>query len=224
MHPVKRRKLEISSATSQKLFQSPLQATSQLSGTADRKSLSRSMDETKLTTKPASTVLQREYTNLSRQLTSLRQSLDTVQQALVIETNDQDNQVEALSKKWKQVVQDAADDLFESSKDIALLHQQASEEPREPDMPFWKQEQLERLTEEERDLMEAQWEDSRRQAEKYGMLEAPETAETTGTSFSSVSRVFFVPPKNPLIHQAAISHYGSYVAADEHRSQSCRIR
>lgn len=118
--------------------------------------------------------LQKEYATLSRQLTSLRQSLDTAQQAVKIETSKHDTQVEALISKWKSVVREAAEDLFDRSKDT--FKHQAVESARQHDryMPFWEEEERNEPTDEQREILEIQNEEARAQAENYGLLETIE--------------------------------------------------
>lgn len=63
------------------------------------------------------TTLRRKQTSLKSQLASLRSELDTAQQALRIESSSRDEHLRALTVKWRNISQKAADDLFDTAKE-----------------------------------------------------------------------------------------------------------
>ena len=124
--------------------------------------------------------LPKEYATLARKLTSLRQSLDTVQQALKVETSNQSSDLDALIRKWRSVVRDTSEELFEDAKhrvgnrgDVQNWLKQQEKEP--PDM--WFEERQIRLSDAQRKMLEVQREDDRAEAEKYGLIEKDELEE-----------------------------------------------
>lgn len=130
--------------------------------------------------------LQREYTALSRQLTSLRQSLDVVQQALKIEADNRDVEIQNLMAKWRQVVRDAAEEIFESSKENFKMNSTDYDHKTVKDVPFWVEEQLNALTTEQREMLRVQQEEAKAQAEKYGLIEQT-NLDTQARSVSTIS-------------------------------------
>ena len=155
--------------------------------------------------------LHREYATLGRQLTSLRQSLDTAQQALKIRTGEQDAQTQALIAKWRSVVREAAEDLFDAAKESFKSQNIDDRQPRELEFSPWEEEERNELTEDQRHMLEVHEADAKAQAEKYGLLE-PHGSLDEGSSVSALSTPFH---KSPLIHRVADIHYGHDVAADE---------
>lgn len=155
--------------------------------------------------------LQREYATLGRQLTSLRQSLDTAQQALKIRTAEQDAQTQALIAKWKGVVREAAEDLFDAAKESFKSQNTDNRQPQEREFSAWEEEDRNELTEDQRDMLDVHEAEAKAQAEKYGLLEPPGSPDE-GSSVSALSISFH---KSPLIHRVADIHYGHDVAADE---------
>ncbi len=117
--------------------------------------------------------LQREYATLGRQLTSLRQSLDTAQQALKIRTNKQDVQTQALIAKWKAVVREAAEDLFEAAKESFKSQNTDDRQPQDWESTAWQQDERYELTQDQREMLEVHEAEARAQAQRYGLLEAP---------------------------------------------------
>ncbi|KAL2824169.1 hypothetical protein BDW59DRAFT_89152 [Aspergillus cavernicola] len=61
--------------------------------------------------------LQKEQQRVQSRLSSLCSELDTVQQALRIESSTRDKELEALIVKWKQVSQDAAEEVFTGAQE-----------------------------------------------------------------------------------------------------------
>jgi hypothetical protein len=191
MQPLKRRKLNdpSSGATVLDSFQQPSRIIKAQPSVSRDNGLMTASDEHNAVAQSSSADLQKEYASLGRQLTTLRHHLDTAQQARLIEMNDQSNQIKVLIAKWRQIVRDVAEALFEISKASAIFQNEAS---AAQELPYWQQEQLEAMSEEQRELLELQMEDSRREAEKYGILD---TAEQAGTSLSSVSEFLFASPE-----------------------------
>jgi hypothetical protein len=184
---LKRRKLNDSSSGASDFhrFQQPLRSTKAQFSNPDDNGLvtaSGELDNASASSPPAD--LQKEYGRLGRQLTSLRQNLDTAQQALLIQTNDQSTQIQALIVKWRQFIREAAEYLFEISKASASFQGETSVEQK---LPYWQQEQLEAMSCEEREALALQLSESRCQAEKYGLLD---TTEDAGTGLSSVSQLY----------------------------------
>lgn len=66
---------------------------------------------------PELVALQKEQISLQSRLATLRSQLDTAQQALRIESSPRDEELQALTEKWKKVSQNVADELFVSAKD-----------------------------------------------------------------------------------------------------------
>jgi Swi5-dependent recombination DNA repair protein 1 len=146
--------------------------------------------------------LQKEYSTLARRLTSLRQSLDTAQQALRIETFTKPTGIDAQIAKWRSVVREAADELFEDAKQRVdreggvknWLLQQAKEPP-----DTWFEEQQIQLTETQKKMLEAQREDDQAEAEKYGLVDRKESEEPEDEG-STVSHGVSLFQLNPLMH------------------------
>jgi len=133
MHPAKRRRLESTQITLNKPFRSPLRTTGTRTALSDGSDIS--IRGATLSIKPAlaphhaspakasnSSLAslpdegQNQNAVLARKLAKLRQSLDIAEQALQIVASCQDDQLEALTAKWKSVARDAADDLFVETK------------------------------------------------------------------------------------------------------------
>lgn len=131
--------------------------------------------------------LQREYAALGRQLTSVRQSLDTAQQALQIRTADQDVQTQTLIAKWRGVVRDAAEDLFEAAKESFKSQSIDDRQQQDPGPTAWEEEQRKELTEDQREMLDIHEAEAKAQAEKYGLLERLESPDE-GSSVSTPSR------------------------------------
>ena len=155
--------------------------------------------------------LQREYAALGRQLTSLRQSFDTAQQALKIRTTNQDVQTQVLIAKWKGVVRDAAEDLFQAAKESFRSQNTHDRQAQEREFSAWEEEERNKLTEDQREMLEFHEAEAKAQAEKYGLLE-PLESDDEGSNVSALSTSFH---KGPLIHRVGDIHYGHDVAADE---------
>lgn len=64
--------------------------------------------------------LQKQHSALQSRLSALRSELDTAQQALRIESSNKDQELEALIAKWREVSQEAADELFASARERVL--------------------------------------------------------------------------------------------------------
>ena len=60
---------------------------------------------------------QKQHTRLLGELAELKKSLDLTQQALKIESSNQDEELEALITKWCGIARDAAEEMFSVSKD-----------------------------------------------------------------------------------------------------------
>ena len=128
--------------------------------------------------------LYREYTTLSRQLTQMRQSLDTAQQALNILEHDQTSSTQSLIDKWKTVVQNAAEELFDTAKQQV---QQQGGLIRSPIRSFLDDDGELQLSAEHREMLAAQQEEEHAQALKYGLsrnIEPGEQLETDKVSES----------------------------------------
>ena len=241
MHPLKRRKVEHdqgSSATT-KPFRSPLRADVPRLPTAEgeiqthtttghsepgtaaavdsshnHSASPSSSSPTKIdpTSVSEPATLQKEYAALSRQLTSLRQSLDTAQQALKIQSGQQDVLVQAMIAKWKGVIRDAAEDLFKSAKE-AFNNQSVDERHQDSrQLHFWDEEERQDLTQEKKQILEMHEAEARDEAERFGLFEKPEPEEET----SRVGRRPVEHHESPLIHRVADIHDGDAVAAGEH--------
>ncbi|RMZ76044.1 hypothetical protein DV737_g4990, partial [Chaetothyriales sp. CBS 132003] len=128
---------------------------------------------------------QKQYTALSRQLTLLRQSLDTAQQALKILTGNQSADLDTLIAKWRSVVRDTADELFEHAKQRLDSHggvqtrlRRQVQEPADLWFDHLDHRQHGQLTDAQRRMLEMQRADDQAEAEKYGLTEKlPETEE-----------------------------------------------
>lgn len=119
--------------------------------------------------------LYKRYLDLSRQLTHLRQSLDAAQQAVNILQNDQETSVQALIDRWKGVVRDAADDLFDDAKERVERDGGLSRSRRRSSGEFPNDAPV--LAAEEQEMLLMQQEEDRAQALKYGLIESVEPAE-----------------------------------------------
>jgi Swi5-dependent recombination DNA repair protein 1 len=141
--------------------------------------------------------LHRQYVALSRQLTQARQLLDTVQQATRILTNDQPATLANLIDKWKAVVRDAADELFEHTRERAQLdgpaifHRRSTFDDLED--PFAH------LNAEQKAMSQARQEDEHAEAVKYGLVNSIEADTDPAEVTVSCSGVGTATP-NPLMH------------------------
>jgi Swi5-dependent recombination DNA repair protein 1 len=198
MHPAKRQKLDAANSTLTKPFRSPLRVrsnnhTDRSSQKSDpslsyRRSSSpppaakqTSLAHTTVANLDASAqsaddeaALQKEYTVLARRLTNLRQALDTAQQAVKIQRSKQSSDIDALTVKWRSVVRDTAEELFEDAKarfeKEGGLDKWLREQEKEPPDLWFEEQQLE-LTEAQREMLEMRRQDERAEAEKYGLLD-----------------------------------------------------
>ncbi|RMZ92154.1 hypothetical protein DV736_g611, partial [Chaetothyriales sp. CBS 134916] len=130
---------------------------------------------------------QKQYTALARQLTLLRQSLDTAQQALKIQSANQAADLDKQIAKWRSIVRDTAEELFEDAKHRldhqgigqTWLQQQDKERP-----DLWFDDCQDQLTEAQRRMREMQRADDLAEAEKYGLIEKTAATEVADTSFT----------------------------------------
>lgn len=132
MNPAKRRRLDATASTLSKPFHSPLKVTSNHQ-TAAYVAEQLHADNQPITAVPPKrgtsdsrenpdqeqdiTELQQEYAALSLQLRKLRQDLDVVEQAHRIHSTNQEEKLNALILKWRNIAQDAADQVFASVRD-----------------------------------------------------------------------------------------------------------
>ena len=149
-------------------------------------------------------VLQRDYASLARKLTTLRQSLDTARQALKFETDSHSTDLDNTISKWRSIVQDTADELYEDAKHRvekeggvqSWLKKQVKEPP-----DIWYEERQIGLTDAQRKMFEVQRQADRAEAEKYGLVEVeiPKEGEieTVGCFYSSLA--------SPLMHHCRAS-------------------
>ncbi|KEF57088.1 uncharacterized protein A1O9_07278 [Exophiala aquamarina CBS 119918] len=131
MNPAKRRRLESTQLTLNKPFRSPLRTTR--TTLSDGSDMAASGANPHVTTAPAlhhaspskasnfslasiPAKGHNQYALLTRKLHKLRQSLDIAEQALQIVTSGQNDQLEALTTKWKFIAHGAADELFIDTK------------------------------------------------------------------------------------------------------------
>jgi Swi5-dependent recombination DNA repair protein 1 len=141
--------------------------------------------------------LHRQYVALSRQLNQARQLLDTVQQATDILTNDQPAALTNLIDKWRAVVRDAADELFEHARERAQNDGTAMFQRRST---FEKSEDhFAHLSAEQKVMLQARQEDEHAVAVKYGLVESIE-ANTQPTEDTVSCSDVGTTPLNPLIH------------------------
>ena len=150
--------------------------------------------------------LQTEYSALARKMTSLRQSLDTAQQALQIETTDKSSDINSLIVKWRSVVQDSAEELFEDAKQRvekeggvqSWLKQQEKEPP-----DLWFEERRFKLTDAQRRMLDVQQKEDRAEAEKYGLNEKHDVEEEAEIVSSALHQF----PLSPLMHPYRVSRW-----------------
>ncbi len=150
--------------------------------------------------------LRTEYSALARKLTSLRQSLDTAEQALQIETTDKSSDINSLIVKWRSVVQDTAEELFEDAKQRvekeggvqSWLKQQEKEPP-----DLWFEERRFKLTDAQRRMLDVQQKEDRAEAEKYGLNEKQDEEEEA----EIVSSALHLLPLSPLMHPYRLSRW-----------------
>ncbi|KAK5945599.1 hypothetical protein PMZ80_002804 [Knufia obscura] len=138
MNPAKRRRLDATASTLSKPFRSPLKVIpnhqaaipnekndhADNQATTPCQALPATDAPTKLPTSSPTkhpdeevdiTELQKEYSALSQQLRKLRQDLDAVEQAHKIQSTNQEEKLNRLILKWRDVARDAADEVFESA-------------------------------------------------------------------------------------------------------------
>ena len=118
--------------------------------------------------------LQKQHTALLLQLSKLRQDLDTVQQALKIETADQDKELEQLTSRWRTAAREAAEELFRGAKDKVNKMGGVGawrERTRKKSQGWYNDEQeepdLDRMTDEQREQYEEQKDAFKLEKEKY---------------------------------------------------------
>jgi hypothetical protein len=163
-------------------------------------------------TSPTYDNAQQEYRTLSRRLTDLRQSLDTAQQALQIEKDNQNAQVQALIDKWTSIVREAVEELYDIAKEDT---NHRSQESNHAQPSFWDDQDSALLTEDQRELQQLE----QNEAERYGVLESVEDdAEEVQVSF-----YWYQPSKNPLIHQIARFDHGNVVETTRYRPRVDRF-
>ena len=114
--------------------------------------------------------------------------------------------------KWKGVIRDAAEDLFESAKE-AFNNQNFDERHQDRrQLHFWDEEERQDLTQEKKQILEMHEAEARDEAERYGLFEKPEADDEA----SRVGRGPFNCHESPLIHRVADIHDGDAFAAGEH--------
>ncbi|RMZ81855.1 hypothetical protein DV738_g1997, partial [Chaetothyriales sp. CBS 135597] len=191
MHPVKRRKIDPLQSSLSKPFRSPLR-TRNSDADADAASVMPHRAKANARDQPGalSDSPQKQYAALARQLTLLRQSLDTAQQALRIQSSNQAADLDKLIAKWRSVVRDMAEELFEDAKQrmdgyggVAQTwsHRQERTAGR-PDL--WVDDQEDQLTDAQRRILEMQRADDQAEADKYGLIEKTPDAEDADMSFT----------------------------------------
>jgi hypothetical protein len=126
--------------------------------------------------------LQREHSALRLRLAELRQSLDTAQQALKIQTADQDAGLEVLIAKWKQVSREVAEQLFTTAKEkvnrmggVGVWREKSRKKPG-----WWddtQEEDEEELSPEQKEQREIQREEWQAEMKKYGTEPSEEVVE-----------------------------------------------
>jgi hypothetical protein len=198
MHPVKRRKLDAPSSNLTKPFRSPLRRDHDRqhppqSNTEDKESQTDTITSATNTTNQGA---QKEYTTLTRRLTALRQSVDTAQQALQIETDHQNMQVQALIQKWTSIVRGAAEELYDSVKEDVNHRPQAAHRLQPS---FWDDQDNDLLTEGQRKLLQLQQDEIKSEAERHSILRSIEDDSEGGQVSTDLASVL----KNPLIRQIA---------------------
>ncbi|ETN42889.1 uncharacterized protein HMPREF1541_02047 [Cyphellophora europaea CBS 101466] len=119
--------------------------------------------------------LYKQYKQLSTQLTQMRLSLDTAQQAVNILQNGQATSIQALIAKWKGVVRDAAEELFDDAKErvdrqggLTRLHRHHFDD-------FSVEERG--LSAEQKDILRKQQGEAHAEALKYGLLDSIEASD-----------------------------------------------
>ena len=138
--------------------------------------------------------LHKRYLDLSRQLTQLRQSLDTAQQAVNILQNDRETSVQSLIDRWKAVIRDAADDLYDDAKVRVERDGGLTRSRRRSFVDFANEDPV--LTAEQQELLRVQQAEDRAQAIKYGLIESIEPADDDHEDKVSSLRGIV----SPLIH------------------------
>ncbi|RMD40091.1 hypothetical protein DV735_g5019, partial [Chaetothyriales sp. CBS 134920] len=201
-HPVKRRKIDPLHSSLSKPFRSPLRSrntdaacrlqTCAAADTLGRPAASGAGNAAALVPRPEADAatsqqralppdsLQKQYTARARQLTLLRQSLDTAQQALKIQSTHQAADLDQLIAKWKLVVRDTAEELFEDAK-----QRMDSRPERTADRPdVWVDDREDQLTDAQRRMLEIQRADDQAEADRYGLIEKRPDTEDVDTSFT----------------------------------------
>ncbi|GIJ83561.1 hypothetical protein Asppvi_002384 [Aspergillus pseudoviridinutans] len=111
-----------------------------------RKSTTKQMTPLKksLLVDPVISELQKEQRALQSRLSALRSELDTVKQALRIESSTKDAELEALILKWKNVSQEAAEEVFEGARERVsrMGGMKAWRERMKSDSARWEQEEM----------------------------------------------------------------------------------
>lgn len=156
-----------------------------------------------------------QYTALSRQLTQMRQSLDTAQQALNILKNGQQVLMQTLIDKWKGVIRDAAEELFDDAK--ARVEQNGGL-TRSTRRPNFEDNAHDKLSDEQKDMLQYQQEEDKAQARKYGLLPSTEPPDGGEESTVSLSHASSEPTDTPTV-----LHNGHYAATDGRRSSTRRL-
>lgn len=140
-------------------------------------------------TKPKSPeylALQKQHTRLLTEVSALRKSIDTAQQALSLESSDQDAELERLVAKWRGIAREAAEELFRVAKDkvnrmggVGVWRERTRRRNDEAQQGFnsgWGpldgdgEIDEEKLTEEQRDALAQMREEADREREIYAQL------------------------------------------------------
>lgn len=166
---------------------------------------------------PAAADLYRQYRTLSRQLTQMRQSLDTVQQAIRILKDDQATTLRALTEKWKVVVREAAEELYDDAKE---RHDREG-------LSMWNRrrsfadsnDQYASLSDDEKALLRAREEEAHAEAVKYGLLDCANQDSEAATETVSLQRRIREPTNTP-----PVLHHGYNAATDVGKPRSRRLR
>lgn len=145
--------------------------------------------------------LYKQYLSLSRQLTQMRQSLDTAQQAVEILQTHKTENIQTLIDKWKGIVRDAADELYDDVKERVERDGGHSRVRRHSFGHFEQGEPV--LTAEQQEILRTQQDEDRAQAIKYGLIESIEPADERDDDGDGVSslRVFVSPLIHPSLSQ-----------------------
>ena len=126
--------------------------------------------------------LQKEHSALLLQLSKLRQSLDVAQQAVKIQSSNQDAELEVLIAKWKLVSREAAEEIFRGAKErvnrmggVGAWREKSRQRPQ-----GWDEDEAadqEDLTEEQKEQIEIQREEMQAEIDKYGLHKKEEAVE-----------------------------------------------